>query len=238
MVVVLIIMLLVGLAVPSMQAVIAQGYAARSTGFVKGLAAGIDTYKKDFDYYPGQVSPLLDRNYNEGSKPQRDSNEIYGSQLLARAMFSPKGKTHQQVETAWNNDTNTWPVGAYVAYNDERILENADPTADPNVMDGFPRPKTVHYYPSKVAKGGTPAIAQYNASHGLSRDGEDDVPAADQTRFLQWIKRDVPQDRWHLDPYNNDQSALPVNDGTYILVAPGPDRVYFTHDDVTNIKNR
>ena len=204
-VVVAIIMLLLGMVVPSIHRAISLGYAANSAAHIRSLAAGIDLYKQDTGYYPGQ---------------KYDFGGLEGSQGLARAMFTPKGGSFPD----------DWPQSAYCSLEDGKMLESTNPADDPFVLDGYPDGNPIHYYPSKIGKEGKPAHVQYD-----SDDGPHHSKPNVEGYFNQFITRGTGPSDWESSS-NPPADSVPYNDGKYILVAPGPDGMYFTNDDVTNFQ--
>lgn len=232
-IVVTIIVILVGMVIPTMNGIRRQLYAARTLTSIQSLETACQQYQRDTGYFPGQNQSTYGGSNEPGIDPWGGDDEEdawSGSQWLARALLTPAGAEYGEEEDpnwmASDGDLH-WPAENYIV-DPHRMLEKRDgevlaPTGpadrdnDPAFVDAFLDPKPIHYWPSKLGREGRPADRQYNPHHGrASQDG---------VEFIDYIK---------VDP--GDDDSLPVNDGTFILISPGADRRYFTRDDVTNFR--
>ncbi len=234
-IVVTIIVILVGMVIPTMNGIRRQLYAARTLTSIQSLETACQQYQRDTGYFPGQRDSVCG---SEGSPPGIDpwggddtKGAWTGSQWLARALLTPPGAEYgDEDDPNWmaSDGDLLWPAENYIV-DPHRMLEKRDgevipPTGpadrdnDPAFVDAFLDPMPIHYWPAKLGREGRPADRQYNPNHGRAT-GEDGVA------FIDYIK---------VDPGEAD--SLPVHDGTFILISPGPDRRYFTRDDVTNFR--
>jgi len=105
-----------------------------------------------------------------------------------------------------------FPQSGYAEFKPDVLF--TDGTRDNVISDGYPDPMPICYYPARVTERG---LKQYvyedNAVHTRGREGGE---------FYEFI-RDA--NRLGEQPYKPD---------AFLLVAPGPDRRYFTDDDLTN----
>ena len=138
-------------------------------------------------------------------------NSATGSQRLAYAMFTVKGGD-------WNdNDNDDFPKTAYVNYEDG-FLDDDISNKDNTISDGARPAGAICYYPSQPGITGT---GQYKYSHNSAYMDAD----ADAAKFNTFItdKR-----------FEADEPFEPFKPGMFLLIAPGPDEEYFTHDDIKN----
>jgi len=189
--VIMIIVILMGILMPTIQGVRRAGYAAKCRTLLGVLESGIQTYYSDQAQYPGQINP--------GIIGGGDT----GSQVLAQGMFTKK-------------DGTGFPTEGYAPLNADVLAEiNGQGNT---ISDQFPRPMAVCYYVSRPGQSG---LGQFvYADNNLHTNGK-----TGPTSFSDFIK-----DR----RFKGDSSTTPYRDGEYLLIAPGPDRKYFTSDDVKN----
>jgi type II secretory pathway pseudopilin PulG len=143
-------------------------------------------------------------------KQYRQINGLSATEHLVRCLFSDRSK--DAFRDGWE------PVNGY-ANVDEDLLDNEDGTRSrtgkPYVpLDGFPKPLTITYWPSITYRDQTSRFDD-NCNSG-------DLIKPKEGSFNDFIE----------DP----QSDRPFGYGRYLLIAPGPDRRYFTTDDITNFR--
>ena len=100
-----------------------------------------------------------------------------------------------------------FPSNGYVDYKADWLLDNGA------LSDGFVKEKAICYYPSIPGQSG---MDRYDFDHNS------DLTGGSKSEFEDFIK--------------DERFDGPVNEKTYLLIAPGEDGEYFTDDDKTNWK--
>lgn len=211
-VVISIIMLLVAISLPGISAVMRQAQGTRTIGRINELKNGIDLYHKEIGAYPGQQYKR--RSWHE--MPRGENGQwLTGSQWLARAMYTPL-----TAPDAEDDPLEAFPTSAFCEYKEEHLF--ADDGREYTLSDRFDKPMAICYYFSLRTERTT--LDQYqggiNAPHTSGARGG---------KFEDFIADPTSPDPDHPRPYNNNG---------YLLIAPGPDRKYFTDDDITNFRRK
>lgn len=103
--------------------------------------------------------------------------------------------------------------GSPMPYDRELVISDA---ANPGVLsDGFSSPKAVCYYVSRPRAIG---LSQYVSADNSTYTGTNDAA------FNAMIKNKA----------FSTTMDVPYKDRQFLLIAPGPDGIYFTNDDITN----
>jgi prepilin-type N-terminal cleavage/methylation domain-containing protein len=214
MVVFMIISLLVTILLPTINSMLATRANLRAKNRIALLANGASSYQKEYGFYPGQEYPgLLDGG--------AVGTTYSGSQILAATMFGYFIEDPANGGSSDNDILGTPEPATKWAPYEVGVLATLGPNADkrPNtISDGFANPMAICYYPSQMTGGS-----------GLSQFQE------------------VVNEVYTVDPYQgtgtNDEFGTrithprlggAVNAGGILLIAPGPDRLYFTKDDLKN----
>ncbi|HHH76692.1 MAG TPA: prepilin-type N-terminal cleavage/methylation domain-containing protein [Phycisphaerae bacterium] len=133
---------------------------ATSLAMIKKMSAGVDQYHSNENgFFPGQQSWARD---------QLDTQVLTGSELLARAVFTPKGKPAE------------FPDSAYADYRKDDLFQYGG--VDNMISDDFPTPMPILYYPSHTGKEGSAASVQYNFTHNRTI-----ASASSEFEFLTFI---------------------------------------------------
>ncbi len=182
--VIVIITLLMGILVPTVQSVLKTMNQTEARARLESISRSVDLwYKVNNNHYPGQVNPT-----------DLDNNNITGSELLARALFT-------KVE---EDGSEEFPASTQYADFSKGMLFDyeVDGTTFENVLsDGLPTAMPILYYPSRVGEGSFKASDNDELITGDTKGGNfGDVSGG----------------------------------GPYLLLSAGPDRLYYTEDDVTN----
>lgn len=215
MVVFMIISLLVTILLPTINSMLASRASLRAKTRITRLANGAASYQKEYGFYPGQEYPgLVDNASAVGTT-------YSGSQVLAAAMFGYDIETEPSGGSSDNDIEGTpEPINKWVSY-EAGLLSALGPDADKRphtISDGFPNPMAICYYPSQMTGGN--AVSQFDeeANSVYTDDPYQGTLASDEfdTRITHSILGGA------------------VNAGGVLLIAPGPDRLYFTKDDLKN----
>ena len=156
---------------------------------------------------------------DDGCRQYRQDHKHFPGQSSPDKIGSGRGQLTgaQVLARAMFTKGATYPAPNYAMYKESDLLTSSDGVnyAD-TVSDCFPiERRPVLYYPARI---GVEGVAQFveadNAAiAGWRRNGEFE-------RFIQTV-----------DPPEQDRHPCA---GEFLLIAPGPDREYFTEDDVTN----
>jgi prepilin-type N-terminal cleavage/methylation domain-containing protein len=204
--VVAIISLLVGMVVPTIQAVMEGMTAANTLARIQGLSAGTTTYKMSATgnrYFPGQQYP----DKIEGSGKYRQAASAY----LARCLFS--------------DDANgTFPVDNYGGYT-EGILDDStgEETDVPySILDTHSRTMAIVYYVSQ--KGAAGSVNQFKPDHNerYTKDNVAEIQDEGGSSRVMDIREFVKGGR-------DEQGTYIIHrDGEFVLTAAdGKTRKYF-----------
>ncbi len=137
---------------------------------------------------------------------QNGMGGLTGSEVLARAMFTTKNGTYPK----------DFRNNSYMTFRPEMLcdLQGRSET----FSDGFPEPRAICYYPARLDQTG---LAQFRENdNSVYTSGNTDSSSKSFNDF-------ITDDRF-------SESGTPMQSGHYIVIAPGIDQKYFTHDDVTN----
>ncbi len=136
-VVIVIITLLMGILVPTVQSVIKTMNQTKAKARLESLSRSVDLwYKVNNNHYPGQVNA----NWRD------DPDTSNGSELLARALFT---KTDDDGDDIFPASTQYADFSGGILFDYE-----VDETTHENVLsDGLPTPMPILYYPSRLGEG-------------------------------------------------------------------------------------
>ena len=246
-VVISIILILIGILMPTVLTAIREGYAARTMSYIqKNLVVGADNYKHERGYYPGQDTKAQGHLRN---------GTYTGSQILAACLFQyanadpPAANNDPYAYILSTNITNqsSFPSPdvnrAYASYKKEyladvRVKQEDGSYGNPirnSLADGFPGPKAmaILYYPSHTEID----------TAATGKDPRDQFRYADKEVYMTAETSEI-YDANDNDAQNNLKAEItssgfsgilrPYNDGMYLLVGAGVKRKYFDDDDLTN----
>jgi general secretion pathway protein G len=207
MVVIFIIGLLVSILLPSLAAAMRSGNSAKTQAIVNMLSSGCNQYKNDHRVFPGQ-GPYAAR--LTGSSP---AGPYTGSQYLAIAMFSDP----------YNPTTTNLTLSTYGQYNANLLF--TDGALANTISDGFSDRMPVLYYPSRGESRTT------NATTGAFRyaDNSAHTTSARVTgTAVTGFQSAITDSKFGASGSNN----IAYHYDSFVLIGAGPDRLYFTSDDI------
>jgi len=213
MVVFMIISLLVTILLPTINSMLATRANLRAKNRIALLANGASSYQKEYGFYPGQEYPGLVDNDNA------TGTTYSGSQILAAAMFGYDIETDPSGGSSDNDILGTpEPATKWSSY-EPGILATLGPDKRPHtISDGFPNPMAICYYPSQMTGGSGLSQFKKIANEVYTADPNQGTGTNDD-----FTKR-----------ITHPRLGGAVNAGGVLLIAPGPDRLYFTKDDLKN----
>ena len=182
-VVIVIIMLLIGILVPSIASVLRLGATAQTLARIQNIESGVLTYhQENSNLFPGQhyIGVLNNRSYT-------------GSQWLARAMFSKPGAALPA--DGWA------PESGYATYQ-QGMLDIKPPLKTGrkySVLDTFARPKAICYY---VARRGLSGLNQFNYDDNSVYTGDRLSAFRDFVKDHRWSTDDIT------DPFKSGEFLL------------------------------
>jgi type II secretory pathway pseudopilin PulG len=208
-----IIALLLAIFVPTVTSAIKTMRANETSSRIEKLSRGIELFAEDnAGYLPGQLKP-------ERIKALHDQTTT-GSRLLAETLFTSAG--------------GGFPASGYLEYKSEMLTDyySADDTLFQDLLaDGHPGGSAmpICYYPARRVHRGK-------------------LGSGDQRQYVYEDNAPLTQGREHTTGFNKYVTYIPEsmsdstpvsnrpvqNDGRYLLIAPGPDRIYFSSDDRKN----
>lgn len=159
---------------------------------------------------------MVHRNRYPGqSDPEKWEGTFTGSQVLAAHMYGYYREDDPAPYAAILLDN---PEPASVGYSPYEASMLMDIGSDKNFLsDFFSSPKPFAYYPSAPGVGRLQFVFEMNDRFtGSTADA---------------LKINITDDRY------GTSSDTPFNDGEFLLIGAGPDRQYFTPDDVHNWTN-
>ena len=260
--VILIIGLLVSILLPAITAVIRDSYEVLTVARIMELSDGAELYHTEFSFYPGQKYPeqlagsggnftgtqvlmacLWDYDYvNIGVEMQGDpAGSRNDNQPNPVSRFAAIRKIIRRVAIAGE--------AASLEIPDPRIfgtVMKGTPSERPNTfLDDFPAPLPILYYPMRIGKTAPQQAYLYN-------DNQDYVE--DPRIFGNYRARMDKDAGWDITAYSTEMRAEfysstyasedrrgasrpRTSDGEFLLIGPGPDRLYMTGDDVKSWKN-
>jgi len=217
-VVMLILGMLMGILMPVIGVVQLKMQAARSKTRIAVIDRGVTSYKLANNMYPGQAD------FNKWQPPDGATDPLpagkyTGSQVVAAHLF---GYYDPAAADPYHNATESNPGASRTAYCPWQpgMLMHRDSTntAKRNYLsDDFSTPKPIAYYPSGNGAGKD----EFRFSDNSVITGKTDII------FWNYIK----------DTKYAGGEDRPVNHNDFLLIGPGPDRFYFTEDDVHNWGN-
>ena len=219
-VVITIIMLLATLLMPTVQVVIRQFYAGRSTMIVRRLHDGALLYRERTRYLPGEKK---DANVPGGSgSPRTAMNDgtLTGSQVLAACLFNIG---YNELALDFSKPENAKRIDASKVYATFKPKYLLDYPSHPNSLsDGFP-------------KGKAKPVLYFLASNNTAYENEaSQFRFTDNRKYLQDQDSDPPLSQNILEEWVEKMSLSPdmiLNNGSFILIAAGLDRDYLVKED-------
>ena len=221
--VVIIIGLLAAILLPTVTSAIKTAYAAQSRTRVNSLDKGCELYKKEHLLYPGQ------RYMQTTGALQLNKT---GSQVLAASMY-----LYDLAKTTYPAPADLIPRGGFDTYKEEFLVPDGKQTGKLStdcpfyLSDGFPRQQAyaILYFPAVPGSQNTvdPASGNYRYEHNQLHTDFLPVNAHGTNQKTEFFRR-ITDDRFAVTP------GRPFRYNQFLLIAPGPDRKYFTADDVRN----
>jgi len=249
--VILIIGLLVSILMPAITAVIGMSYEMLTVARIKELKDGAELYHTEFSFYPGQKYP----EQLEGS-----GGNYTGTQVLMACLWDYKyvniNEPMQDNPLLSPNVLQPNPVSRFAAIRKvirrdaiagaATSLEIPDPrifgevSNRPNTfLDDFPAPLPILYFPMRIGKTTPEEAYLYNDNQDYVEDGR---------IFGNYRARMEKDAGWDMGAYSAEMQAEfysstyasevrgtirpRTSDGEFLLIGPGPDRLYMTGDDV------
>ena len=217
MVVISIILLLAMLLMPTIQMIIRQYYAGRSTVMVKSLHNGALLYQQETKFLPGEKK---DPNVPGGTGDPRlamNNGSITGSQVLAACLFNIEydelGLDFSDPEVAKDKIEAS---KVFVTFKPEYLTDHFS-TKMNSISDGFPKDKAmaICYFLASNNPIYANTLGQFRATDNLAYlDNVTGTPEEKQTALEQWVDEKAQTVR-HI-----------VNNGSFLLIAPGLNRKY------------
>ncbi len=218
-VVISIIILLVGILIPAINAAMKEATLAKGRAYISALSAGCDKFKNDHRTYPGQ------RTFSGLPSTATAKAETLAWSLLGYYDFAKK-------KAARGSNNNPLKDG-YVAYaKDGIVLRNGRITCS-DKFSGAEMP--ILYYPAKRGNSGTTIAKAFTTNANTSIITSADV-VNNRSASLP-THQDAGGYCW--DTQTNKARSY----DSYLLIAPGGDRKYFYNasgdkiDDITNFRN-
>ncbi|MBS3734413.1 MAG: type II secretion system protein [Phycisphaerae bacterium] len=226
-VVISIIVLLAAILMPALNSAINVAHATESQARVTELSTACQAFWEEHHLYPGQIYT--------GWR----GDDYTGSQILGAELFNPDVDPDDAVSYV-NVDHEI--TSAETLYAKCQLSDNAQDSdlfnpddirrdrycgdAVNSISDRFgSRPMAILYYPSRR----TGDLDQY-------READNGEYLIDDTHE-NWTVEDGDFEDWLRDP-RVEGGNTPYQDGRFILIAAGVDRLYGTGDDLTNISGR
>ncbi len=208
-VVILVLGLLMGILIPTIPMILKTVYTTRTATRIQSLETATWQYKQDEDF--GGAFPGLE--YVD------DWEGVYtGSQVLAAHLFDYFDDDPAQTNPYHRiDDANPGAKSTFGDCKPGMLGHLGNGSGQMNfLMDAFPEPRPIAYYPSGRGMG----IGQFKFDDNAFFTGSN----VNQTDFSRFIE----------DPDSSGPDKQPVNRDAFLLITPGPDRKYFTEDDVRN----
>jgi len=225
MVVIVIIGLLVSILAPSISRAIQSSYATRTRSTIQNLERGLEAFKSDNRFYPGQTDKTGKKHVHYSTQGGYSTMHLKGSEFLLRSLWTEADPELTTFNANWA--TTVLKTTKYATYDAAiRITDHKTTAYNNTISDGFGKQKEmpILYF---VANPSYDNKDQFKNSNGA-------VPPT------------AAGSHWYVADMNNNYTGnvrLPngvidklwsrVKD-RYILIAPGLDRKYFTDDDITN----
>jgi len=213
------IVLLASMAVPSFMRAVQLSKIAATRARISALASACEMYRLDTAgqrYYPGQQYPEMllgttDRFPSDTALPEKP--KMTGSEVLALSLFNAKKGTATD-RAGFRAVTS----GAYLNYADDWFLKKD--STNLIITDLTNDNKAIVYYPSRVGQTGKDGTV-FNAFSYQDNATLTDPYGGDITAFNKFIE-------------NPKFTNTPYNEKTFLLMAPGIDRTYFSPDSPRN----
>ena len=221
-VVISIILLLATLLIPTIQVVILQVYAGRSTVTVRRLHDGALLYKQATRFLPGEKkdTKVPGGGATGDVRLAMDRGAITGSQVLAACLFNIE---YNELSLDFSNPANAKRIDAsevYAKFDPEYLTDHFGKKRN-SLSDGFPKDKAmaICYFLASNNSAYAGKVSQFRVAHNLAY--LDDVmgnTAQKQQSLEDWVARKA-------------QTVHQVfNNGSFILIAPGLNREYLVAD--------
>ncbi|MDP6634257.1 MAG: type II secretion system protein [Phycisphaerae bacterium] len=219
-VVITVIMLLATMLMPTVQAIITQGYVARSALMVRRLHDGTLLYKDRTGFLPGEMKDDSSGGIGDPRVAMR-SGSLTGSQILAACLFNIEYKDLTSSVDSHDIEASK----AYVTYKPEYLINYRNKRN--SISDDFPgeKAKPICYFlaSNKLADKNELRQFQYTDNR-VYMDAQRSSPPLNQRTFETWIESRA----------SGPHEVL--NNGGFILIAPGLNRKYLVREveDPTN----
>jgi prepilin-type N-terminal cleavage/methylation domain-containing protein len=205
MVVILVLGLLMGILIPTIPMILRNVYTTRTASRIQSLDLAVWEYKQNED---------LGGNFPGVEEVDEWEGVYTGSQVVAAHLFDyydPSSATpYSRIDSP-----NPGARSTYADYKSGMLGNLGSGAGQMNfMMDAFPDPKPIAYYPS----GRGNAMQQFRFADNSLFTGKT------VQIFEQFIE----------DPDVTGNFDMPVNRDGFLFIAPGGDRTYFTEDDVRN----
>lgn len=217
--VIVIIALLMSILVPSITAILSLAHATKTAARISALSNGANAYKSDTQYYPG----IRHENRLTGSV-NPESPTYTGSQVLAATMFAYLSYTDIGSANPSREEDKD-----YVTYNRNWLIDHSN--RRDTLGDAFPDQMPICYYPSRLTGPGKEAPPSgYSGSQQVFstfRYKDNDAYTGTTGQQLDKFTESIVDERFK-------DSDMARRGQDFLLIGPGPDKIYFTSDDVRN----
>ncbi|MFP4052374.1 MAG: type II secretion system protein [Phycisphaerae bacterium] len=201
-VVIVIILMLMGILVPTVRSVMETITVTEARTRLKTLDQSIQLWgKQNAGYFPGQILA------SQSDNPL----EVTGSHLAAEALFTAVIEEDGKEKKVFPSTT------AYAEFESGQLMDyEIDGKKTEDVLsDGYSDAMPILYYPARTDMLGKAEQYQEDDNAALLVHSGDEANTGGK---LTDVVTGNP----------------PVNNGTYLLIGAGPDRLYFTPDDINN----
>ena len=247
-VVVFIIALLISILLPTVKVIIDNATAAKTRAWVASLAAGCETYKNQYGFYPGQ-DPYWSAQLGLGA--------YTGSQVLCITLLWGNGDANMAGSTMPYPYIEPGPgQGANATYYSDPLVNPNNPTIpqptytrrapNPNlsptpdlgtvgttIADKFSNPMPILYYPARLNTHGLDAANVNNCEFRMS-DNNNATYFTDSNDPQHTFRTANNFNTYITDPAFATTPATPFRAGGFILISAGLDRKYGLNDPTVN----
>jgi type II secretory pathway pseudopilin PulG len=239
-VVIAVLMILIGILAPAVNQALIRGYLTKGRNAIGALSNAANSYKSDTNYYPGQRYPGLMENVSG-----TPSANLTGSALLSLSIWGWTKKTDADNDGNKDADEGLYlnsgnidgdPVSTYMAFKEDAVLSTSSSAGSSKyyvLSDQYPPGKMpILYYPSRVGNSGdTVANAFYNTCNNSLLSSNSTVSGGPGGTTL-------PTSIGTSNGFDLENSGtnLVYKYDSFLLIAAGLDRTFFTSDDITNFK--
>jgi len=221
-VVISVILLLATLLMPTVQVMIKQAYAGRSTVTVRRLHDGALLYKQATKFLPGEKKDTKVPGGGATGDVRRamDTGSITGSQVLAACLFNIE---YNELNLDFSNPTNAKRIDAskvYSKFSPEYLTDHFGKKKN-SLSDGFPKEKAmaVCYFLASNNSSYARKVSQFRVAHNqVYMESLMGSTTQRQKSLEDWVARKA-------------QTVHKVfNNGSFILIAAGLNREYLVAD--------